>query len=749
MKPEVLQRFIVQGYISIPPSVGPEAHARVADGVLACGLSVPNPKYHGMPSPTGDAAGNNLIQAVPAVAGTACMNSPELRDVLSGLLGSGYRFHPHTRAHLRQKGAQTTMWHIDSYKGYWQSRYHVPHHLMVCYYPQAVSMEMGPTELLPGTQYYRGDHDGESYGRGVLPNLNDQLTSFSTTPRAFTCVAGTIMVMHYDLWHRALECSDEHSNRLMLKFAAWRTDPSPATVPHPLPKWDLVEKGGNMTLDEIIVQPSLGFLMTNEPITEYKELYAEDVRLSDHIRESLIKALKGAEEKELSSAPMPHRNSHKDNFEKDASRRNRVGMKTKHERDVAVVGKALFVAAMDVLKELKEKKHVTGPEIVMLIQVLKTVCPPRATAIVNKLRVAEFVRLRTPIWNFIWKWMHGIRIPPEHTLEPEALANLQDMATHGNEATRLCACYELAEAKGGESTLRSIMSTPTLKTSVRRTAWYGYIASSNAGITPLASDIGAFQIPVINDIDLLKIGEYAEVLPPADIRAMDGFDSELWMSPRDPNREIRYLVESSRIKCTQTFEPESATLVFYLCSLGPTGISIGLKRVALENVTFCCIDREHSMIATTLLVQSLMRLSNSTVDRIVAARGLSQLSAQSISNCNREQKHWIIDNLAFLVTPLLHSLSNDPDRYVKSHVFETLVNFLCSVSLSCNLSQRSEHHQVERSWALVFKSLPREAKVHLSMCSFEQLKCATEAHELCRQLSCRRKCPISTPDDPF
>jgi hypothetical protein len=86
-------------------------------------------------------------------------------------------------------------------------------------------MEMGPTELLPGTQYYRGDHDGESYGRGVLPNLNDQLTSFSTTPRAFTCVAGTIMVMHYDLWHRALECSDEHSNRLMLKFAAWRTDP--------------------------------------------------------------------------------------------------------------------------------------------------------------------------------------------------------------------------------------------------------------------------------------------------------------------------------------------------------------------------------------------------------------------------------------------------------------------------------------------------------------------------------------------
>ena len=221
------------------------------------------------------------------------------------------------------------------------------------------------------------------------------------------------------------------------------------------------------------------------------------------------------------------------------------------------------------------------------------------------------------------------------------------------------------------------------------------------------------------------------------------------MSPRDPNREIRYLVESSRIKCTQTFEPESATLVFYLCSLGPTDISIGLKRVALENVTFCCIDREHSMIATTLLVQSLMRQSNSAVDRIVAARGLSQLSAQSISNCNREQKHWIIDNLAFLVTPLLHSLSNDPDRYVKSHVFETLVNFLCSVSLSCNLSQRSEHHQVERSWALVFKSLPREAKVHLSMCSFEQLKCATEAHELCRQLSCRRKCPISTPDDPF
>ena len=31
------------------------------------------------------------------------------------------------------------------------------------------------------------------------------------------------MVMHYDLWHRALQCTKESSNRLMLKFVAYRT----------------------------------------------------------------------------------------------------------------------------------------------------------------------------------------------------------------------------------------------------------------------------------------------------------------------------------------------------------------------------------------------------------------------------------------------------------------------------------------------------------------------------------------------
>ena len=82
---------------------------------------------------------------------------------------------------------------------------------------------MGPTEILPGSQYYRCDHDLENFNRGHIPNLSSQISGWATIPQAFTCRAGTIMVMHYDLWHRALKCTKESSSRLMLKFVAYRT----------------------------------------------------------------------------------------------------------------------------------------------------------------------------------------------------------------------------------------------------------------------------------------------------------------------------------------------------------------------------------------------------------------------------------------------------------------------------------------------------------------------------------------------
>jgi hypothetical protein len=244
---DLLQRFIVTGYVVLPPnpSVPASAHADIASSVLACGFQASGRRTpYGLAMLDGDAAGNNLLHAAPALRGEPCLASPALHSALRVLLGRGYRLHPHCRAHLRERGAKSTMWHVDAYKGTsWSSgRQHEPHWLMIMYYPQATSLSMGPTELLPGSQYYRGDSDREHYSRGHIPDFSEQMAAWATVPHALTCAAGTIVVMHYDLWHRALE-SHSTQPRLMLKLIACRTEPPPAPS-GPLPPWPPLSSTG-------------------------------------------------------------------------------------------------------------------------------------------------------------------------------------------------------------------------------------------------------------------------------------------------------------------------------------------------------------------------------------------------------------------------------------------------------------------------------------------------------------------------
>ena len=74
------------------------------------------------------------------------------------------------------------------------------------YYPQDVSDDMGPTAVLPGSHYYE-THE-----------------SAHEQPDISLCgEAGTVTIVHYDLWHRATP-NESENKRYMLKFLFSRLD---------------------------------------------------------------------------------------------------------------------------------------------------------------------------------------------------------------------------------------------------------------------------------------------------------------------------------------------------------------------------------------------------------------------------------------------------------------------------------------------------------------------------------------------
>ena len=85
---------------------------------------------------------------------------------------------------------------------------------MAFYYPQDVALDMGATAILPATQYY---HSSEQAHRRTEQPLCGQ--------------AGTVTIVHYDLWHRAMPNRSDR-DRFMVKFLFTRMSEPQA------PSWD-------------------------------------------------------------------------------------------------------------------------------------------------------------------------------------------------------------------------------------------------------------------------------------------------------------------------------------------------------------------------------------------------------------------------------------------------------------------------------------------------------------------------------
>ncbi|NKB66625.1 MAG: phytanoyl-CoA dioxygenase [Candidatus Latescibacteria bacterium] len=176
-----MQSFIADGYTMVETDFAPEYHQSV---------------YHQLKDILGGEGnpGNNLLPRVPDLQ--QVFDHPRVAGALTSVLGPDYYMHPHRFCHFNQPGSQGQQLHKDS----WSRRHHRPRWAMAFYYPQDTPIELGPTGIVPGTQYHNS-LDAEAPEREV----------------GLTGAAGTVGIVHYDLWHRAMPNSSQ-DNRYMVKF---------------------------------------------------------------------------------------------------------------------------------------------------------------------------------------------------------------------------------------------------------------------------------------------------------------------------------------------------------------------------------------------------------------------------------------------------------------------------------------------------------------------------------------------------
>ena len=180
-----MQEFIVNGFVSVKADFSPAFHESVRTQAEAIFSTEGNP-------------GNDILPKIPELG--VLFTHPAVTGALTSILGLGYAMHPHRHCHLTPPQQPGQRHHQDSYEDDQNVRHHRTRWAMAFYYPQDVSAQMGPTSVLPASQYYTSRTQAEREEEALL--CGD---------------AGTVTIVHYDLWHRATT-NLSNRNRFMVKF---------------------------------------------------------------------------------------------------------------------------------------------------------------------------------------------------------------------------------------------------------------------------------------------------------------------------------------------------------------------------------------------------------------------------------------------------------------------------------------------------------------------------------------------------
>ncbi|MEM7028319.1 MAG: phytanoyl-CoA dioxygenase family protein [Chloroflexota bacterium] len=186
-------RFIVNGYhmlaLDLPDSVN-ETIAQQLDDLES------NP-------------GDAITETVPEL--WQVLEHPAVKGVLTSLLGHDYHVNAHRHWHCKLPDSNHMQWHQDSVN----NRTTDIDRFLGLYYPRTITPDMGPTVIVPGTQFRNAPTDRMA----TYTNIRGQIP--------LTVKAGTIAFTHYDLWH-GTAANRSTVKRHMIKFLFNRTEPNTA-----------------------------------------------------------------------------------------------------------------------------------------------------------------------------------------------------------------------------------------------------------------------------------------------------------------------------------------------------------------------------------------------------------------------------------------------------------------------------------------------------------------------------------------
>jgi len=193
-------KFIIDGYLLVQTDFPDEFHEAICHQIDAVFAKDGNP-------------GDAILDKVPDLH--QIYQDPHVRGALTSILGVDYAMNSHRHCHYTTSGHPGGHWHQDSVN----VRHHRIERVLAMYYPQDVVEAMGPTMVLPGTQY----HNTPSTYMASYMNFKSQV--------ALNVKAGTVAITHYDIWHAWMPNTSGRARR-MLKFLFDRATPPSA------PSWN-------------------------------------------------------------------------------------------------------------------------------------------------------------------------------------------------------------------------------------------------------------------------------------------------------------------------------------------------------------------------------------------------------------------------------------------------------------------------------------------------------------------------------